>query len=93
MPDLARARAHVIVTGRVQGVFFRDGCREAAKAEHVDGWVRNRMDRSVEAVFEGPTAAVERMVDWCRHGPPRARVVDVLVDREEPIGEAGFRIT
>ncbi|MCU1429227.1 MAG: acylphosphatase [Actinomycetia bacterium] len=92
MPDLALARVRVVVRGRVQGVFFRDACREEAKAAGVSGWVSNRIDGSVEAAFEGPPAALERMVTWCRHGPPRARVDDIDVHPEAPIGEAGFRI-
>jgi acylphosphatase len=90
MPAVTRAR--VVVRGRVQGVFFRDSCREQARALRVAGWVRNRMDGSVEAVFEGPDAAVERMVKWCHDGPARARVDSVEAVREEPEGEVGFRI-
>jgi acylphosphatase len=86
------ARVRVVVTGRVQGVFFRDSCREHARAARVAGWVSNRMDGAVEAVFEGPPAAVERMVRWCHDGPPRARVDAVQVTAEEPVGEPGFRI-
>jgi acylphosphatase len=85
-------RAHVWVSGRVQGVWFRDRCREAARAERVSGWVRNLVDGRVEAVFEGPASAVERMLAWCREGPPRAIVTDVEVRREQPIGESGFAI-
>jgi acylphosphatase len=81
-----------VVRGRVQGVFFRDGVQEQARALGVAGWVRNRAAGTVEAVFEGPRAAVERMIDWCRTGPPRARVDDVEVQWEEPEGLAGFRV-
>jgi acylphosphatase len=91
MPDLKRVR--VVVSGRVQGVFFRDSCRTAARAERVAGSVRNRADGTVEAVFEGPPAAVDRMIEWCRTGPPRAHVGSVQVTTEEPIGEAGFRVS
>jgi acylphosphatase len=80
------------VTGRVQGVFFRDTCRDRAKAEGVRGFVRNRIDGSVEAEFEGGEAAVERMIAWCRVGPPRASVDDVTVDRIEVVGEPNFRV-
>jgi acylphosphatase len=86
-------RVRVIVHGRVQGVFFRDSCREQARALRVAGWVRNRMDGTVEAVFEGPEAAVERMVQWCHQGPPRAVVDEVEVTTEAPEGVAGFRIS
>jgi acylphosphatase len=80
------------VTGRVQGVFFRDTCRDRAKAERVRGFVKNRIDGSVEAEFEGPEPAVERMIAWCGVGPPRAIVHDVTVDRIETVGEPGFRV-
>jgi acylphosphatase len=85
-------RARVVVTGRVQGVFFRDACREHAKAERVRGFVCNRLDGSVEAEFEGPEAAVERMIAWCRVGPPRANVDAVTVERIETVGEQSFRV-
>ncbi len=82
----------MIVSGRVQNVWFRDSCRSEALARGVAGWVRNRSDGSVEAVFEGPRDAVEQMIAWCRVGPPQARVDDVEVS-EEPVGnEVGFVI-
>jgi acylphosphatase len=82
----------VTVSGRVQGVWFRDSCRERARAEGVAGAVRNLADGRVEAVFEGPAGSVERMVAWCHDGPPRARVDRVEVVDEPPVGEAGFRV-
>ncbi len=85
-------RVRVVVKGRVQGVFFRDGCRSEARAAGVTGFVRNRHDGSVEAELEGPEAAVERVVAWCRTGPPRARVESVEVERIPPVGEPGFRV-
>jgi acylphosphatase len=85
-------RVHVVVTGRVQGVWFRDSCQREARALGVSGWVRNRMDGSVDAEFEGPEAAVERMVAWCREGPPRARVADVAVEALAPTGETRFAV-
>lgn len=90
MPSLTRVR--VVVTGRVQGVWFRDSCRAEARRDHVGGWVRNRSDGAVEAEFEGPPAAVERMVAWCHEGPPRARVEQVDVASIPPIGESSFRV-
>ena len=79
--------------GRVQGVFFRDSCRERALVAGVSGWVRNGSDgSSVEAVFEGPADAVDRLVAWCRAGPPRARVDAVDVVDEPVTGETGFRV-
>lgn len=85
-------RVRVTVTGRVQGVWFRDSCREQARAEHVAGWVRNRMDGAVEAEFEGSPAAVDRLVEWCRNGPPRARVDDVTVETIPVTGDATFHV-
>ncbi len=85
-------RRRVLVSGRVQGVFFRDSCRRKAEELAVSGWVRNRSDGTVEAVFEGDPGAVAAMVGWCRAGPPRARVDSVEVSDEEPLGETGFRV-
>ncbi|HET7654531.1 MAG TPA: acylphosphatase [Acidimicrobiales bacterium] len=90
MGDVVRRRA--VVDGRVQGVFFRDSCRREAAAAGVAGWVRNRDDGCVEAVFEGDADAVERLVAWCRHGPPRAVVTSVSVCDEPAQGERGFRV-
>ena len=87
-----RVRRRAVVSGRVQGVFFRDSCQRRALAEGVDGWIRNRRDGAVEACFEGEADAVERMVDWCRRGPSRALVTSVDVTDEEPEGERGFRV-
>ena len=87
-----RTRAHVFVTGRVQGVFYRDSTREAARDRGVDGWVRNLDDGRVEAVFEGPTEAVEAMVTWCDKGSPRARVEAVEADYGAPEGFSGFEV-
>lgn len=83
-------RRRVTVTGRVQGVFFRETMRRRAESSRVAGWVRNNGDGSVEAVFEGEPKAVERLVDWCREGPRGARVEWVDVASEEPEQLAGF---
>lgn len=85
-------RVRVLVSGRVQGVFFRATCAARARELGVAGWVRNLPDRRVEAAFEGEDAAVDAMVAWCREGPPYARVEHVEVTPEEPLGETGFRI-
>ena len=85
-------RKRVIVSGAVQGVFFRDTCRATAAAQGVHGWVRNLPDNSVEAVFEGETGAVEQLVDWAHEGPPTAGVEHVEVYGEEPEGLDGFEI-
>ena len=85
-------RYRLLISGRVQGVFFRDACRRQALAEGVDGWVHNRRDGAVEACFEGEADAVERMIEWCRRGPSGALVTRVDVIDEEPEGERGFRV-
>jgi acylphosphatase len=85
-------RRRVRVTGRVQGVFFRDSCRREAERRQVAGWVTNADDGSVAAAFEGEAEAVEAMVAWCHAGPSSASVDRVEVSDEEPTGESGFRI-
>jgi len=87
------AEAHVIVSGRVQGVWFRGNTQHFAAAEGVRGWVRNLPDRRVEAVLQGNRAAVERVIDFMREGPPGAAVTDVAVSFRPP-GEVfrGFDI-
>jgi acylphosphatase len=82
----------VVVSGRVQGVFFRDTCARLAREAGVRGWVRNRWDGRVEAWFEGAPEAVERLVGWCREGPRHALVTAVEVSEEVPTGEADFRV-
>jgi acylphosphatase len=89
---LARVRASVRVSGRVQGVFFRAETQSRARSLGLAGWVRNAPDGSVEAVFEGPAERVRSMLDWCRRGPSHATVDDVTVDWEEPHDEDDFRI-
>ena len=86
-------RAHVLIDGRVQGVNFRAATREQARAGGVGGWVRNLDDGRVEAIFEGPRPAVQRVVSWCYGGPSHARVERVEVEWQKPTGqEQGFRI-
>jgi acylphosphatase len=82
----------VVVHGSVQGVFFRVETRDRARSLGLCGWVRNRPDGSVEAVFEGDPDRVESMVEWSRRGPSGAIVDDVEVDWGEPEGEEGFSI-
>jgi acylphosphatase len=86
------ARKRVVVSGDVQGVFFRDTCRREAAVQGVAGWVRNLPDGTVEAVFEGEPGHVEKMVDWAHEGPPTAIVDEVSVHDEQPEGLAGFEI-
>jgi len=85
-------RRRVVAAGTVQGVFFRDSCRREARRHHISGWVTNRGDGTVEAVFEGEPVDVDAMLDWVRRGPPRAKVEHVDVVAEEPEGESGFRV-
>jgi acylphosphatase len=86
------ARSHVVVHGQVQGVFFRDSCRREAESRNVAGWVTNRPDGAVEAVFEGEPEAVAALVDFCRRGPRGADVGSVNETSEEPEGLTGFRV-
>jgi acylphosphatase len=85
-------RAHVHVSGRVQGVHFRASTREHARRQDVGGWVRNLDDGRVEAVFEGPRSAVEAMVEWCETGSRQASVDRVDVEYGEPEGLDGFEV-
>lgn len=85
-------RKRVVVSGRVQGVFFRDSTRRRAEAAGVAGWVRNRSDGAVEAAFEGDRAAVDELVEFSRRGPSRAEVASVEVTEEEPEGLTGFKV-
>jgi acylphosphatase len=85
-------RSRVVVHGHVQGVFYRDSCRREADSRGVAGWIANRPDGAVEAVFEGDAEAVRALVDWCRGGPRGADVSSVDEASEEPEGLSGFRI-
>jgi acylphosphatase len=87
-----RVRQHVVLTGRVQGVFFRDSLRRRADTRGVSGWARNRPDGSIEAVFEGPETEVVGMVSYCREGPRDAHVETMDATSEEPEGLHGFAI-
>jgi len=92
--DTDLMRAHVFVSGRVQGVNFRWYTQRKAQELGLAGWVRNLWDGRVEAIFEGQGEAVQRAVDWCHVGAPSALVDEVEVSYEEPTGELSrFRIT
>ena len=82
----------VIVSGRVQGVWFRESTRRMATETGVTGWVKNLPDGSVEALFEGPAEKVASAVDWCRKGPDRAFVASMEQFAEEPKGLTEFQI-
>ncbi len=82
-----KTRAHLIISGEVQGVMFRQETKHRALNSNVKGWVRNRYDGTVEAVFEGEEQDVESMITFCKRGPPRAIVTSVQVEMEEYVGE------
>jgi acylphosphatase len=86
-------RAHVYVSGQVQGVFFRDSTRERAEQLGLAGWVRNTPDGRVEALFEGPSEKIQEMVRWCEEGPSHAEVEDVETEFEDSRGDlTGFEV-
>ena len=85
-------RARVLVSGRVQGVSFRDATRSQAEQLGLSGWVRNTQDGQVEAVFEGVPETVQQMIEWCKSGPSSADVEDVTVENEQPENLSGFEI-
>jgi acylphosphatase len=86
-------RRHLWISGRVQGVWFREGARAEAQAHGVAGFVRNLPDRRVEAVLEGPPAAVAAVEAWCRTGPLRAHVTAVEARDEPPTGVGSFTVS
>ncbi|MDH6098075.1 acylphosphatase [Anabaenopsis sp. FSS-46] len=85
-------RAHVFISGRVQGVGYRYATVDTATQLGLTGWVRNLPDNRVEAVFEGARVVVEQMVRWCHTGPPAAVVKDVVLEYEKPQGLRGFEV-
>ena len=88
-----RERAHVHISGQVQGVFFRDSTRDKAEQLGLAGWVRNLPDGRVEALFEGPSKVVREMVRWCKEGPLHAEVENVDSEFETPRGDLeGFEV-
>jgi len=84
---MAKVRAHLFITGRVQGVFFRASTQEEAQRHGLTGWAKNLHDGRVEAVFEGEEKNVTSMIAWCQNGPPHAVVKDISVTVEEYQGE------
>lgn len=87
-----RIRAHVFISGRVQGVGYRYFTQQEASRRSLQGWVRNLSDGRVEAVFEGNPNQVKYMISWCHHGPKSAEPTDVIVAYEEPEGLQSFNI-
>ncbi len=92
MNDQGKIRRRIVAHGRVQGVFFRDTVGREAESRGVAGWVKNRDDGTVEAVFEGDRAAVEAMVELCGSGPGSADVAKLQAGEEEPEGLSGFEV-
>ncbi len=82
-----KIRVHIFVSGRVQGVFFRDSMRRRAKNLEIKGWVRNLPEGRVEAVFEGEKEKVEQIINWAKKGPILAKVENLRVELEEHKGE------
>ena len=89
---MGMARRHLWVSGRVQGVWYRGSCADQAHALGIAGWARNLADGRVEIAAEGELQALGKLVEWCRYGPPGARVSAVEVQVEEPEGLAGFEV-
>ena len=87
---MSNIRIHLIIEGRVQGVWFRDSTRREATSLGVFGWVRNRPDGTVEVLAEGPEDNVRKLLAWCKHGPPAANVTQVHESPEEWQGEFKF---
>ncbi len=89
-----KVRAHAVISGRVQGVFFRMETKRAADGFGVFGWVKNRRDGTVEAVFEGDQDRVDAALEWCKEGPAHANVVDVNINWDDYTGEFNrFEVT
>jgi acylphosphatase len=79
-----KSRVHVVISGRVQGVWFRASTRDKAQQLGLTGWVKNTSEGNVEAVFEGEEKLINEMLDWCHHGPPLAQVKNVEIKKRRP---------
>jgi acylphosphatase len=88
---MEKVAVKLLISGRVQGVWYRGSTLEAAEAIGVTGWVRNLRDGRVEVFAEGPKSKVEELIAWCRHGPPFARVTEVEKHWREPEGFKDFQ--
>ncbi len=86
------SRAHLIIYGKVQGVFYRASARDKALRIGISGWVKNIPEGRVEAVFEGEKNRVNRMIEWCKKGPSYSQVDEVAIEWEEPEGEKHFEV-
>jgi acylphosphatase len=93
MREVAMIRARIVISGRVQGVYFRASARDVARARRLSGWICNRLDGDVESVVEGEEDAVEAFIAWCHNGPAGAHVTAVQAAKEPYTGEFhGFRV-
>lgn len=92
MDDSEKGRAHLFISGRVQGVTYRASTKRQAKMRGLNGWVKNLSDGRVEAVFEGSKEKIKEMITWCQDGPSRARVEDLEVTWEKTKGIRGFEV-
>jgi len=77
------ANVHVLISGRVQGVFFRASTKQKAEQLGLKGWVRNTSDGNVEAIFEGPEDVINEMIEWCHRGPPLSKVTNVEIKKQK----------
>ena len=82
-----KSKVHVVISGRVQGVWFRANTKEKAKKLGITGWVRNTSSGNVEGVFEGEESLIQEMIEWCYRGPPLAKVANVEVKNQEPTND------
>lgn len=82
-------RVHVVISGKVQGVFYRASTKEKADTLGITGWVKNMPGGKVEAVFQGDEQQVQKMIEWCWNGPPQSQVIDIKV-RREPLSDNFF---
>ena len=89
-PDPDHRQVRVVIAGRVQGVWYRAWTGEEASDLGLNGWVRNRRDGTVEAVFAGTTETIDRMIELCRDGPPLAKVVAIDINDDDSDIEPGF---
>lgn len=93
MATLKKKRAHLLISGRVQGVWYRGSTREQADKLGLTGWVRNCESGQVEVIVEGEDAAIDKLVSWCREGPSMARVTGIRIEFDDYRGEfVGFRV-
>ena len=87
-----KSNVHVIISGQVQGVWFRASTKQKAQELGLTGWVRNTNDGAVEAIFEGEEEIVNKMIDWCYNGPPLAKVENIKLKKQQTIGFNNFEI-